>query len=37
MYQPNPRDPLFVNAYLPMKERNTTQGFHFAFRGIHEF
>jgi hypothetical protein len=37
MYQPDPHDTFFVNAYLPMNERNTTQGFHFVFRWIHEF
>ncbi len=37
MYQPAPHDTFFVNAYLPVIERDTNQGFHLVFRWIHEF
>jgi hypothetical protein len=37
MYQPDPHHTFFVNAYLPMIERNTTRGVHLVFRWIHEF
>jgi hypothetical protein len=37
MYQINPHDTFFVNAYLPVIERSTTHGFHLVFRWIHEF
>jgi hypothetical protein len=37
MYQPDAHNTFFVNAYLPVIERDTTHGFHFVFRWIHEF
>jgi hypothetical protein len=37
MYQPDAQDTFFVNAYLPVIERNTTQGFHLVFRWTHVF
>ena len=37
MYQPEANDTFFVNAYLPVIERNTTQGFHLVFRWAHVF
>ncbi|MBV8192926.1 MAG: transporter [Alphaproteobacteria bacterium] len=37
MYQPDKHNTFFVNAYLPVIERNTTSGFHLVFRWIHEF
>ncbi len=37
MYQPDQQNTFFVNAYLPVIERNTTQGFHLVFRWIHVF
>lgn len=37
MYQPGQNDTFFVNAYLPVIERNTTYGFHLVFHWIHVF
>lgn len=37
MYQPDANDTFFANAYLPVVERNTTQGFHLVFRWTHVF
>ena len=37
MYQPDASNSFFVNAYLPVIARNTTQGFHLVFRWIHVF
>jgi hypothetical protein len=37
MYQPDASNTFFVNAYLPVIERNTTQGFHLVFRWTHAF
>ena len=37
MYQPDPQNTFLVNAYLPVAERNTTQGFHLVFHWIHVF
>jgi hypothetical protein len=37
MYHPDASDTFFVNAYLPVIERNTTQGFHLVFRWTHVF
>lgn len=37
MYQLDANDTFFVNAYLPVIEHNTTQGFHLVFRWTHVF
>ncbi len=37
MYQPDASNSFFVNAYLPVIERNTTHGFHLVFRWTHVF
>jgi hypothetical protein len=37
MYQPDASNTFFINAYMPVIERNTTQGFHLVFRWTHVF
>jgi hypothetical protein len=37
MYQPDASNSFVVNAYLPVIERNTTQGFHLVLRWTHVF
>jgi hypothetical protein len=37
IYQPDVSNTFFVNAYLPVIERSTTQGFHLVFRRTHVF
>jgi hypothetical protein len=37
LYQSDAYNTFFVNAYLPVIERNTTQGFHLVFRWTHVF
>ena len=37
MYQPNPHNTFFANAYLPVVARNTTQGVRLVLRWTHEF
>jgi hypothetical protein len=37
MCQPDAHNIFFINAYLPVIERNTTQGFHLVFRWTHVF
>lgn len=37
MLRLGPHDTLMANAYLPVIERNTPEGFHLVFRWIHEF